>query len=47
MITSSRIRVGLSAVKLLISKEAGRGGKHPLKITSSGKGLFKKMVEGR
>ena len=46
MITSSRTRVELSAVKLLMSKEAGRGGKHPLKITSSGKGLFKKRVEG-
>jgi hypothetical protein len=52
MITSSRRRVELSAVKLLMSKEVGKGGKHPSMkniITSSGRRgerLFKKMVEG-
>jgi hypothetical protein len=52
MITSSRRRVELSAVKLLMSKEGRRGGKHPLMkniITSSGRRggkPFKKMVEG-
>jgi len=38
----------LSAVKLLMSKEGGERGKHPVNITSSGKPLLKKwQKDGR